>query len=118
MWYNSLIRNRREDSKIIYENFIKWAVPFVCGAAISGMLTYLKMKSKREKALSDGVRCLLRSEIITYHDKYSSMSYCPIYAKESLRRMYAAYHDLGGNDVATQLYERTMELPERKVDEK
>ncbi len=71
------------------------------------------MKSKREKALVAGVRCLLRAEIIAYHDKYFALTYCPIYAKESLKRLYAAYHDLGGNDVATQLYERTMDLPEQ-----
>lgn len=100
---------------ILYENFIKWVVPFICGAVISGAATYFRMKNKREKALVAGVRCLLRAEIIAYHDKYFALAYCPIYAKESLKRLYAAYHDLGGNDVATQLYERTMDLPEQET---
>ena len=33
------------------------------------------------------------------------------YAKEALTRAYKAYHALGGNDVATELYHDIMELP-------
>ena len=98
--------------KIITKAIVSWAIPFVCGAIISGIATYLKMKGRREKALVAGVQCLLRAEIIAYHDKYFSRGSCPIYAKESLKRMYSAYHSLGGNDVATQLYTKTMDLPE------
>lgn len=69
-------------------------------------------KSKEDKALEDGLQCLLRAEIIRTHDKYTSRGYCPIYAKESLRRAYKAYHNLGGNDIATALYNACMLLPE------
>ena len=54
----------------------------------------------------------LRAEIIRAHEKYSQKRFCPIYAKESLTRAYNAYHALGGNDVATDLYRQCMELPE------
>ena len=43
--------------------------------------------------------------------------YCPVYAKESLSRAYAAYHTLGGNDVATELYHQVIELPVGPPDE-
>lgn len=36
--------------------------------------------------------------------------HCPIYAKEALRRAYTAYHALGGNDIATGLYNEVMAL--------
>ena len=71
-----------------------------------------KKKSADEQAIEDGLQCLLRAEIIRCHDKYTDRKYCPIYAKESLRRAYTAYHNLGGNDVATQLYNECMALPE------
>ena len=38
--------------------------------------------------------------------------YCPIYAKETLKHVYEAYHNLGGNDVATKLYHTLLEMPE------
>lgn len=101
---------------------LKWAVPFCCSAVVTWAVTYAKMINKKNKelkelrdnkieTLADGVQCLLRAEIIRNHDKYLDRGYCPIYAKEALKRAYAAYHDLHGNDVATQLYNQTMALP-------
>lgn len=72
--------------------------------------------AKYEKHIEDGVQCLLRAEIIRSNEKYTARRYCPVYAKESLKRVYNAYHELGGNDVATHLYDELMELPERKDD--
>ena len=92
------------------ELFIKWLIPFLCGAAISFACTMLV----KLKAIKNGLQCLLRGEIIRSHEKYCEREWCPIYAKEALTRAYAAYHALGGNDVATKLYEETLELPESK----
>ena len=86
---------------------LKWAVPFVCGALV-GVIVSLFVKIK---ALGNGVQCLLRMKIIEMHDKYTEKGYCPIAIKESLSRTYKAYHNLGGNDVATGLYNETLELP-------
>lgn len=93
------------------EIIIKWAVPFVLGGAAASVITYFKMRKQKETALADGVQCLLRAEIIRNHDKYMEKKHCPIYAKEALKRAYNAYHRLGGNDVATRLYDEVMELP-------
>lgn len=73
----------------------------------------LKMdeQSGRISNLEDGLQALLRIEIIRSHDKYMERKYCPVYAKESLSRAYNAYHTLGGNDVATELYHKVIELP-------
>ena len=43
--------------------------------------------------------------------KKSKLKLKPIYGKEALRRAYNAYHALGGNDVATRLYDEVMDLP-------
>lgn len=96
---------------MIIETIIKWAVPFVCGGAVTWAVTYLKLRKRRDSALEDGLQCLLRAEIIRNHDKYIDKGYCPIYAKEALKRAYAAYHALHGNDVATGLYNEVMALP-------
>lgn len=93
---------------------IKWAVPFMCGSVVSGCIAYIAAIRKKNKALEDGVQCLLRAEIIRNHDKYMDKGFCPIYAKEALKRAYKAYHALCGNDVATKLYEDVMELPEER----
>lgn len=93
------------------DKILSWAVPFVLGGAATGIVTHLRMKRRRHTALENGVQCLLRAEIIRNHDKYMEKHHCPIYAKEALKRAYTAYHALGGNDVATRLYDEVMELP-------
>lgn len=99
------------------ELILKWAVPFVCGGVMTWALTYIKMRKKRDTALEEGVQCLLRAEIISMYKEYQHKRYCPIYAKESLKRMYKAYHGLGGNDVATELYSKTLALPEESEED-
>ncbi len=86
---------------------LKWAVPVVCAA----LLTYIAQDVKNRKAERDGLQSLLRQEIIRSYEKYSERGYCPIYAKEALKREYKSYHALGGNDVATDLYKKCLKLP-------
>lgn len=71
-----------------------------------------KNGQKKEKATEIGLQCLLRAEIIRSFEKYTDKGYCPIYAKEALKREYDSYHNLGGNDVATGLFKKIMELRE------
>ena len=91
----------------MYQNIINWLVPFLCGGAVS----FAGAMLARQKAIKNGLQCLLRAEIIRTHDKYTDRHYCPIYAKEATTKAYKAYHDLGGNDVATKLYNDIMALP-------
>lgn len=110
----------------IIELIIKWAVPFVLTSVASAAIAYgkglkkrltekEKADEKREQAIVDGLQSLLRSEIIRAHDKYTGQGYCPVYAKEALKRSYEAYHALGGNDVATKLYNDSINLPENGI---
>ena len=92
---------------VTVDKFLAWLVPFLCGGAVSfagAMLVKLK-------AVKNGLQCLLRAEIIRSYDKYTARAYCPLYAKEALTRAYKAYHALGGNDVATELYHDCIDLP-------
>ena len=95
---------------MILETIVKWFIPFIFGAGVSALVAHFKKKS----ALEDGVQCLLRAEIIKAHDKYTERGYCPIQMKEALSKEYQAYHNLGGNDVATNLYNEIMRLPREK----
>lgn len=61
--------------------------------------------------VAKGVQCLLRLELVRSHKTYTAKEHCPYYAKDSLTRAYNAYHNLGGNDVATELYNQLMQLP-------
>ena len=63
-------------------------------------------------ASRNGVRALLRAEIIRVYNKYhDDLRYCPIYVKQSIEDIYTQYHALKGNGVGTKLYEEIMALP-------
>lgn len=103
---------------IIAELALRWAVPFVLtgaasliGARCGTRRERLKKASVRDETIGLGLQCLLRAEIIRSAEKYHDKGFCPVYAREALQRAYDSYHNLGGNDVATELYRRTMALP-------
>ncbi len=74
----------------------------------------LKVEHEKNEAIAEGVKSLLRESIVTNYNDYMEKGYCPIYAKESLKNVYQAYHNLGGNDVATNLYKELLDMPTEK----
>lgn len=72
----------------------------------------LKIEQEKNKAIAEGVQSLLRESIVGNYNKYSDQGFCPIYAKDSIKTVYKAYHNLGGNDVATGLYQKLLMMPE------
>lgn len=74
----------------------------------------LKAETKKNEAIADGVQSLLRESIVGNYNRYADKSFCPIYAKESIKKVYHAYSNLGGNDVATDLYKKMLEMPTEK----
>ena len=75
-----------------------------------------QLAEEREKnaAIAEGVQALLRESIVTSYNKHQDKGFCPIYAKESMKKVYSAYHNLGGTDVATELYNKLLKMPEEK----
>lgn len=105
------------DSIIMYiqAHAVEWLFAVMTGVVGLGYRSLSKrLKSEQQKndAIAEGVQSLLRDSIIKNYNKYTERGYCPIYAKESLKHVYQAYHNLGGNDVATKLYNTLLALPE------
>lgn len=72
----------------------------------------LQEEQAKNESISTGVQALLRESIVSNYNRYSDKGFCPIYAKESIKRVYTAYHGLNGNDVATELYKKILAMPE------
>lgn len=101
--------------QFIQQNWMEWL--FAAAASVLGLLyrdvvKRLKEEQQKSTAIAEGVRSLLRESIVQNYNKYQEREYCPIYAKESIKRVYEAYHNLGGNDVATKLYRTLLDMPE------
>lgn len=88
-----------------------------CTRIINKARSDKEAEAKKSQAIANGVEALLRESIINTYNKYSEKGYCPVYAKESLKRAYSAYHGLDGNDVATGLYHKCLNMPENPPEE-
>ena len=54
-------------------------------------------QKKKEDATNEGILCLLRVNLIEYHDRYVPLETIPSYAYDNWCKMYKAYRTLGGN---------------------
>jgi len=104
-------------------HWVEWLVT-LCIAGLSWAYRTLLKRQKEDRAkseaIAEGVQSLLRESIVSNYNRYHDKGYCPIYAKESIKKVYQSYHDLGGNDVATGLYKELLEMqtePEKKEDQ-
>lgn len=73
------------------------------------------ISTRRENELNtvkDGIKCLLRSTIVDYGEKYEALGWCPTHVKTNLVDVYNAYHALGGNDIATSIKDKIVNLPD------
>lgn len=98
-------------------HWLEWlftAVLAVLSWLFKEMREQLAEEKKKNEAIAEGVQSLLRESIVNSYNRYSDRGCCPIYAKESIKKVYKAYHNLGGNDVATSLYHKVLEMPEEK----
>ena len=110
-------RTRRMTNLLLYAqlHWVEWIfgiVSVVLGALYRNISNRLKEEQAKNEAIADGIQSLLRENIVGNYNKYFDRGYCPIYAKDSIRRAYVSYHNLGGNDVATELYKKILAMPE------
>ena len=94
--------------------FLRWLIPFICVGICGITVASVKKHHKKNDAVTDAVCSLLRTEIIRQYEKYSEKGFFPIYAREPLKMAHDSYTALGGNSVATELYNRTVDLPTEK----
>lgn len=66
---------------------------------------------KQYIGLKEGLKALLRNEIVRIYETYSRLGYCPSYMKENVNEIYINYHNLKGNGMATSMINAINELP-------
>ena len=99
------------------EHWTQWLFAALLAALGWGYRTVaarLKAEQAKNEAVSLGVQALLRESIVSAYNKYNEKGYMPIYAKESIKKAYKAYAQLGGNDVAHELYQKMLKMEEEK----
>lgn len=104
---------------------MEYLVPILT-SVVSGVLVFIlqsvikenrELKKKKDeadaneqKALKEGVLCLLRAQLIIYHEKYTRNESITPHGLESWQHMYKAYKSLGGNGMIEHMKEEIEEL--------
>ena len=97
--------------------WVEWLFGIVAALAAASYLRvsrHMRHTQKKDRALDDGMRALLRDRIISACDHYFEKGFAPVYARENITSMYDAYHSLGGDGIVTDMVKQAMELPYKK----
>jgi len=98
----------------ITKYWIEWIFGILI-AILGGLYKRLSGKVQQNRienaAIRDGLRSLLRRQIIEDCENSISEGFCPATRKDTIQDMYSSYHALGGNGVVTKLVEQMMNLP-------
>lgn len=60
---------------------------------------------------AEGLQSVLRENLLQITRKHIRLGYVDDHTRETVERMYKAYHNLGGNDIITGYYKQFVLLP-------
>ena len=113
---------------MILEIIIKWAIPFILGTVVTGIISYIKniiskdkendeANKKKDRAIEEGVQALLRNELVRRYREYEIKGELSILDKENIEAMFKQYENLGGNGTVKHLMEELLNLPTKVIKE-
>ena len=76
--------------------------------------TLKKEREEKQKAIENGVLCLLRTQMMNYHTKYAGHDTISSYVYTNWTLMYQAYKSLGGNGMIEHMNEEIEEIHIKK----
>ena len=81
------------------------------GIALRRISKALQKEKVRNQAIEDGVRDILRMQILDTYEKCTLAGKISVSRKDAIDSAYKSYHALGGNGTITQVHNEIMEMP-------
>lgn len=102
----------------MWEWLVKYWLEVLFGLVTAGVGIALRRISKalqkeklRNQAIEDGVRDILRMQILDTYEKCTQAGKISVSRKDAIDSAYKSYHALGGNGTITQVHNEIMEMP-------
>lgn len=105
----TLVSNPELDSQ--FAIYSAAAVVALLGIMLSNRRVEKEKAEKENELVRSALRALLRSELMRTHHQAVRVGHASTLDKEVMERTYQSYHRLGGNGIATNLYDEMMALP-------
>lgn len=103
---------------MMWEFVAKYWLEFIFGLIVAGLTAGFARISKRMKeekvrnqAIENGVRDILRMQILDTYEKCKAAGQVTVSRKDAIDSAYKSYHALGGNGTITQVHNEMMEMP-------
>ena len=87
------------------------AVSTGVSVALRNVNKRLKEERERNQAIENGLRDVLRLQILDNYEKAKSDGKISVSRKDAIDSAYKSYHALGGNGTVTQIHNEIMEMP-------
>lgn len=107
----TLVSNPELDSQ--FAIYSAAAVVALLGIMLSNRRVEKEKADEQNELFKSALRALLRSELMRTHHQAVRDGYASTVDKEVMERTYRSYHHLGGNGIATNLYDEMMALHTR-----
>ena len=102
----------------MWEFVAKYWLEIAFGLIVSGLtagVTRINRKLKEEKirnqAIENGVRDILRMQILDTYDTCRAAGVISVSRKDAIDSAYNSYHALGGNGTITHVHNELMDMP-------
>lgn len=102
----------------MWDFIVKYWLEILFGLVVSGLTAgvakinkKLKDERVRNQAIEDGVRDLLRMQILDTYERCKNAGQISVSRKDAVDSAYLSYHALGGNGTITKVHNELMDLP-------
>lgn len=95
----------------LYQILCIIGIPSVCTSITAVLVAKVSKSTSDTKAVKLGIQALLRAQMISDYNKWTSKKYAPIYARENFENIWTQYHNLGANGVMDDIHDKFTELP-------
>lgn len=102
----------------MWEFVAKYWLEFVFGLIVTGLTAgvtrinkRLKAERSRNEAIENGVRDILRMQILDTYERCKAQGSITVSRKDAIDSAYNSYHALGGNGTITQVHNELMGMP-------
>lgn len=80
------------------------------GVVLKRISTKLESEKKRNEAIENGVKDILRIQILDTYEKCKPVGVISVARKDAIISAYRSYHALGGNGTITQVHNEILEM--------
>lgn len=101
-------------TETIIQQVMLWILTGALGALAGWAHGAVKRTRGEDEAMKQGIRSLLRGEIVRMHHDGMREGGASTSDKDVMQRTYDSYHVLGGNGVATRYFDEFMALPAKE----